>query len=58
MLDTIPCKEEMAALLGQPLYDVWNQLRASIDEKYDMDHLWDKGDKAWKYKYKSINEQN
>ena len=52
MLDTIPSKEEMTALLGDSLYDVWTGLCAFIDEKYDMDRLWDKGGKAWKYEYK------
>ena len=52
MLDTIPAAEEMTALVGKPLYDVWTALCALIEEKYDMDHLWDKGGKAWKYEYK------
>ena len=52
MLDTIPNEEEMTALVGKSLYDVWNKLCALIDEKYDMDRLWDKGGKAWKYEYK------
>ena len=52
MLDTIPSQEELKALIGQSLYDVWNTLCALIDEKYDMDRLWDKGGKAWKYEYK------
>lgn len=52
MLDTIPNEEEMTALVGKSLYDVWNQLCALIDEKYEMDRLWDKGGKAWKYGYK------
>lgn len=52
MLDTIPSEEEMTALVGKSLYEVWNQLCALIDEKYDMDCLWDKGGKAWKYEYK------
>lgn len=52
MLDTIPNEEEMTALVGKSLYDVWNKLCALIDEKYDMDCLWDKGGKAWKYEYK------
>ena len=52
MLDTIPNEEEMTALVGNSLYDVWNTLCARIDEKYDMDCLWDKGGKAWKYEYK------
>lgn len=52
MLDTIPNEEEMRALVGKSLYDVWNELCALIDETYDMDCLWDKGGKAWKYEYK------
>ena len=52
MLDTIPGKKEMADLVGEPLYDIWNKLCALIDEKYDMDCLWNKGGKAWKYEYK------
>ena len=52
MLDTIPSEEEMTALVGKSLFDVWIKLCALIDEKYDMDRLWDKGGKAWKYEYK------
>lgn len=52
MLDTIPNKEEMLSLVGETLYDVWHQLCVLIDEKYDMDCLWNKGGKAWKYEYK------
>ena len=52
MLDKIPNAEEMTALVGEPLYGVWTGLCARIDEKYDMDRLWDKGGKAWKYEYK------
>ena len=52
MLDKIPDKEQMTALVGQPLYGIWEKLCALIDEKYDMDRLWDKGGKAWTYEYK------
>lgn len=52
MLDMIPNEEEMTALVGKSLYDVWNKLCAAIDEQYDMDCLWDMGGKAWKYEYK------
>ena len=52
MLDTIPGNEEMTALVGDSLYDVWNRLCATIDEKYDIERLWGKGGKAWKYEYK------
>lgn len=52
MIDTIPNNEEMTALVGQSLYDVWNRLCALIDENYDMECLWGKGGKVWKYEYK------
>ena len=47
MLDKIPNAEEMTALVGQSLYSVWNELCALIDEKYEMECLWNKGGKAW-----------
>ncbi len=40
MLDRIPDEEEMTALLGKNLYDVWSGLCALIDGKYDMDRRW------------------
>ena len=52
MPDTAPTAEKMEALMGKPLYEVWNQLCALLDENYDMDHLWGKGGKAWTYEYK------
>jgi len=52
MLDMIPNEKEMMELVGESLYDVWNKLCVLIDENYDMDSLWDKGGKAWKYEYK------
>ena len=52
MLDRIPDEEEMTALLGKNLYDVWSGLCALIDGKYDMDRRWGPGGKAWKYEYK------
>ena len=52
MLDKIPNAEEMTNLVGQSLYDVWNKLCTLIDEKYEMERLWNKGGKAWTYEYK------
>lgn len=52
MLDREPNTEVLTALIGQPLYDVWKELCAMIDEKYDMDRLWNSGGKAWRYEYK------
>ncbi|MCI8576025.1 MAG: DUF3788 domain-containing protein [Lachnospiraceae bacterium] len=52
MLDQIPDKEKMTDLIGKDLYDVWNKLCTLIDEKYDMDCMWNEGGKAWTYEYK------
>jgi hypothetical protein len=52
MLDNIPNAEEMTSLIGQSLYDVWQKLCTLIDEKYEMEQLWNKGGKAWTYEYK------
>lgn len=42
----------MTTLVGELRYDIWNQLNAFIEDKYDMDCLWNKGGRAWKYEYK------
>ncbi len=52
MLDKIPDCEEMTALIGQSLYDVWQKICTRIDDEYDMERLWNKGGKAWTYEYK------
>lgn len=52
MLDKIPNAEDVTALVGQPLYDVWTKLCSVIDEKYEMERLWNSGGKAWTYEYK------
>ena len=52
MLDFTPGTEEMTALLGASLYEIWAQLCTRIDEQYDMDRLWGPGGKAWMYEYK------
>lgn len=52
MLDEIPNEEDLIHLIGTSLYNVWINLCAVIDEKYDMEHLWNKGGKAWTYEYK------
>ena len=42
----------MTTLLGESLFEVWTALCDRIDEKYDMERLWNKGGKAWTYEYK------
>lgn len=52
MIDKVPNSEVMIDLIGQSLYDLWQELCAMIDEKYDMEHIWNDGGKAWTYEYK------
>lgn len=52
MLDKIPDPKQMTNLVGKTLYEIWVQLCALIEERYEMDRLWDKGGKAWTYEYK------
>lgn len=52
MLEHTPETEELEALLGQSLSAVWNGLCSVIEEKYDMERLWNSGGKAWVYEYK------
>lgn len=52
MIDKIPNTEELTALIGPSLYELWQELCAMIDEKYDMERLWNSGGKAWAYEYK------
>ena len=52
MLDMVPDAEQMTTLVGKSLYEIWTQLCALIDEKYDMERLLGSGGKAWTYEYK------
>ncbi|WP_459481397.1 DUF3788 domain-containing protein [Clostridium saccharoperbutylacetonicum] len=52
MLEKVPTSEELATLIGKPLFEVWTSLCNMIDQKYDMEHLWNDGGKAWQYEYK------
>ena len=52
MLEKIPEREDMIALVGASLFEIWEKLCVLIDEQYDMDCLWDKGGKVWTYEYK------
>ncbi|WP_238918679.1 DUF3788 domain-containing protein [Clostridium sp. YIM B02555] len=52
MLEKVPTSEELATLIGKSLFEVWTSLCDMIDQKYDMEHLWNDGGKAWAYEYK------
>ena len=46
MPEIVPSAEQMTTLVGKPLYEIWTQLCALIDEKYDMERLWGSGGKV------------
>ena len=52
MLENIPSQSTMAELLGQSLFEVWKALCSMIEEKYDIEPVWNAGGKNWIYEYK------
>lgn len=52
MLENIPSQSTVTELLGQSLFEVWKELCSAIDEKYEMEQLWNTGGKNWNYEYK------
>ena len=52
MLENIPSQSTLTELIGQSLFEVWQALCSDIDEKYDMERLWNTGGKNWTYEYK------
>ena len=52
MSEKIPSQSTMTDLLGQPLFEVWQKLCVVIDEKYEMERLWNVDGKNWIYEYK------
>ena len=52
MLENIPSQSNMAELLGQSLYEVWQALCSAVEGKYDMERVWNTGGKNWTYEYK------
>lgn len=48
----IPTPETLENLIGKDLYDIWSSLCQLIEQKYNMEQLWNHGGKAWKYEYK------
>ena len=54
MLENIPSQSTMTELLGQSLFEVWQTLCSAIDEKYDMERLWNTGGKNWTYEYNIV----
>ncbi len=52
MLKEIPDDLKMIELLGPPLFEVWQKLCFAIEQKYDMERIWNTGGKKWVYEYK------
>ena len=52
MLENIPSQSTLTELIGQSIFEVWQALCSAIDEKYDMERLWNTGGKNWTYEYK------
>ena len=48
----IPTPETLEALIGKELYDIWTSLCQLIEQKYNMEQLWNHGGKKWTYEYK------
>ena len=54
MLENVPTQSTMMELLGQPLFEVWQELCSTIDKKYDMERLWNTGGKNWTYEISTV----
>ncbi|WP_041137949.1 DUF3788 domain-containing protein [Beduini massiliensis] len=52
MLKREPTLNELNILLGDSLFAVWQEVCRKIEEKYEMDRLWNTGGKKWDYEYK------
>lgn len=48
----IPASEVIESLIGKELYQIWKALCLLIEQKYEMERLWNSGGKKWKYEYK------
>lgn len=47
-----PSSKDLLSLIGESLYEVWQGLCRLIDEKYEMERIWNQGGKNWRYEYK------
>lgn len=52
MLKEIPDDLKMIELLGPSLFEIWQKLCFAIEQKYDMERIWNTGGKKWVYEYK------
>lgn len=54
MLETIPNKVQLEALLGKTAMEAWDELVEFIESHYDFEPVWDDGGKygVWELKYR------
>ena len=52
MLEQIPSKQELGALIGEDKLTLWSALCDMIERLYEMDTIWGKGGREWTYEYK------
>ena len=43
MLENVPSQSTMRDYPGQSLFEVWQGLCSEIEEKYEMERLWNAG---------------
>lgn len=49
-----PSDNELIALLGAEVVEIWKEICDNIESKYDINIAWNNGGKAWKYKCKYL----
>lgn len=49
-----PSDNELIALLGAEVVEIWKEICDNIESKYDMNIAWNNGGKAWKYECKYL----
>ena len=47
-----PSLEVLESLIGKDLYRIWHALCLMIEQKYEIEQLWNSGGKKWVYEYK------
>lgn len=47
-----PTNSDIITLIGEKTFAIWKSLCAAIEDRYDMNVVWNNGGKAWKYECK------
>jgi len=58
MIESIPTKEQIEALLGKNVIEAWKELNGFIESHYDFVPIWDGGGKygTWEVKYRKTGK--